>query len=345
MAVRPKGTKWQVDVTVGGKRLPRFSFDTKAEALAWEAKARSAALNGEDIIYPDAPDSGRRSTSGSSRITVREACVKTYERFYNGTTWGDKAYFYMKQFQEQFGPDTPLADIGTMEIDGFMASCRSKGNANATINKKLAILSKVYRYCRERGLIDVKPPWDRLKSNSGRIRWLSGDEERALLDLLTQWSKTDHADVVTCLIDTGMRPSELYRLTPRDIDLKQGTVSIWQTKTDLPRTIYMTKRVLGIVKARLGTVTIPTGKLFPYDNFWMRNVWDRAKVTLGFEGDKHFVPYICRHTCASRMVQRGVPISVVKEWLGHKSITMTMRYAHLAPTNLRAAADVLEAAE
>ncbi len=42
------------------------------------------------------------------------------------------------------------------------------------------------------------------------------------------------------------------------------------------------------------------------------------------------------HTCASRLVQRGVPLKVVQEWMGHKAINMTMRYAHLAPANLLA---------
>jgi integrase len=96
---------------------------------------------------------------------------------------------------------------------------------------------------------------------------------------------------------------------------------------------------------RISAVTVPTDRLFPFDNLWMRNVWDRVRVNLGFALDKDFVPYICRHTCASRLVQRGVPITVVKEWMGHKSITMTMRYAHLAPTNLKVAATALEAAE
>ena len=58
---------------------------------------------------------------------------------------------------------------------------------------------------------------------------------------------------------------------------------------------------------------------------------------MGLMGDRHFVPYVCRHTCASRMVQRGVALPVVMEWMGHKAMQMTMRYAHLAPANLQAA--------
>ena len=159
------------------------------------------------------------------------------------------------------------------------------------------------------------------------------------------WGKDDHADVVSVLIDTGMRPNEVYAMQPRDVELKACSISIWENKTDHPRTVYMTRRVERIVKARMGVVTTPTGRLFPHDNVWLRTVWDRARAHLKMAGDPNFVPYVCRHTCASRMIQRGVALPVVMRWLGHKSIQMTMRYAHLAPDNLREAASVLEAVE
>ncbi|MGB1611160.1 MAG: tyrosine-type recombinase/integrase, partial [Flavobacteriaceae bacterium] len=49
-----------------------------------------------------------------------------------------------------------------------------------------------------------------------------------------------------------------------------------------------------------------------------------------------------RHTCASRLVQRGIDLRVIQEFLGHKSISTTIRYAKIAPKNLETARDVLE---
>jgi site-specific recombinase XerD len=63
---------------------------------------------------------------------------------------------------------------------------------------------------------------------------------------------------------------------------------------------------------------------------------------MGLGEDNQFVPHALRHTCASRLVQRGVPLKVVQEWLGHKTILTTMRYAHLAQSNLMSAMQVLE---
>ena len=77
--------------------------------------------------------------------------------------------------------------------------------------------------------------------------------------------------------------------------------------------------------------------------FEVNRTWSSIRDQMGLTDDKEFVPHSLRHTCASRLVQRGVPIVVVKEWLGHKTIQMTMRYAHLAPTNLLEAVGALEA--
>lgn len=69
------------------------------------------------------------------------------------------------------------------------------------------------------------------------------------------------------------------------------------------------------------------------------------KALIGLAEDTQFVPYALRHTCCSRLVQRGVNLRVVQEWMGHKTITVTLRYAHLCPTNLLNAVNVLNSAE
>jgi integrase len=72
------------------------------------------------------------------------------------------------------------------------------------------------------------------------------------------------------------------------------------------------------------------------------NHWKFVREALGETVDKEFVFYITRHTCASRLVQRGQDLFVVKEWMGHKNIEMTMRYAKLTPTNMLDARNALE---
>ncbi len=184
-----------------------------------------------------------------------------------------------------------------------------------------------------------KPHIPKQREHGGRIRFLSGVEEDQLLATCRQWSKNDHADAITVLIDTGLRGSELWNLQAQDVDTKAGLLRIWQNKTDHPRSIPMTPRVKNIIARRLGLVA--TSHVFPYNNSWLDGLWSRLRSAMKLSGDKQFVPYALRHTCASRLIQRGVSLRVVGDWLGHKSLTITMRYAHLCPTNLLDAVKVL----
>ncbi len=72
-----------------------------------------------------------------------------------------------------------------------------------------------------------------------------------------------------------------------------------------------------------------------------RAVYRKTTRCFGLSDDPQFIPYALRHTCASRLAQAGVSMMVIKEWLGHRNIATTSRYTHLAPKDLRNAAQVL----
>lgn len=341
MAIRKRGNSWQVDVTLNGERH-RETFHTEAEAKAWELEARAAALQGRPIPRPakaarnldDASRRPRRASGG----TLRDALEDAYDRFWKGGRSDAKVRVNMKQVEDYFGADRPIEEIDYSAIEAFIQHCISKRNSNGTVNRKLAVLSKTLRYAAKRGLIEAVPAITRMPEKGSRFRWLSQEEEQELLETLRRLGKDEQAECVAVLIDTGMRPSELFRLKPDDVDMARGTITIWVNKTDRPRTVYMTKRVKAIVEPRLAK----GGKLFPYDTAWLYRAWKDAKIILGKGNDVHFVPYICRHTCASRLVQAGVHLNIVKEWLGHTTIQTTMRYAFLAPENLKSAVDALD---
>jgi site-specific recombinase XerD len=145
-------------------------------------------------------------------------------------------------------------------------------------------------------------------------------------------------------VDSGLRFGEMMRIDGnRDIDHKHKAVTVWETKADLPRTVPLTERAYAAIKRRITTHGAHNkGKLFPYHDNWMRHTWDRMKASLELSDDDQYVIHALRHTFASRLVQRGVPIQVVQQLLGHKDIKMTMRYAHLSPVNLRDAVALLE---
>ena len=73
-----------------------------------------------------------------------------------------------------------------------------------------------------------------------------------------------------------------------------------------------------------------------------RGVWHEAKAKVGLGLDKEVVPHCLRHTCASRLVRGGIDIRRVQIWMGHQTLQMTMRYAHLATQDLDVCVPILE---
>lgn len=361
MPIRQRGAGWQADVIVAARRM-RKDFRTEEEARKWEAETRAAlearrpppkearTPQGAAHYTNDAPRDGRKAEQPP--LTLGDAMDRAFNKYYRGKTWEVKNYQLMQRVLDHFGKDYPLHRLDTSTVDGYVETLRNQGKSGSTINGRLAVLSRVLRFAYDRGSITRLPRIERESVHNLRLRWLNGDEEANLLRLLRQLGKDDHAEVVEVLIDTGMRQSELFALSPRDVDLKQGSIVVWQTKHGIDptihqrtkngeaRTIYMTDRVKAIFARKVQSAA-PRDILFPFDIFWLRNAWDRVRSVMGMANDPNFVPYICRHTCASRMVQRGVPIPVIQKWMGHKTIQITMRYANVAPANLRDAAATL----
>ncbi|GGD03620.1 tyrosine-type recombinase/integrase [Pyruvatibacter mobilis] len=347
MAVRRKGTKWQADVTVKGQRLPRYSFNTEEEAKAWEMEARAAAILGKPIPVPDdAPiRGGKKPRRVGGPWTLEQAFRETHTKYWKGTAHGRKQTHNIRQIEEFFGPHLPVTEIGTEEIEAFVAACIEKGNSGSTINRKLSCLSKALNLAQTRGHLTVLPKIERAKENQGRIRWLSDAEEQAFHHYFGLWGDQDRLDAFVCLIDTGFRPSELWTLEARDINFGLGMITLWENKTNWPRSIHMTGRVKEVLLRRTDG-----GRHGPFDfglsteemGRWFLYGWDRVRAELGLSDDPQFVPYALRHTCCSRLIQRGVDLVRVKEWMGHKTTQTTMRYAHLAPKHLASLVDALE---
>jgi integrase len=246
-----------------------------------------------------------------------------------------------KGIMNWFGPNRLLDDIDVELIDKFVAYLISINNADATINRKLAVVSKFFSEAVKRGRAKTRPILPRRKERKGRIRFITPEEEEQIIQLFTQWDKISFLDFLLVLVDTGMRRGELQKsLTVRDLDFKTGMISIWENKGNEPRSVPMTARVREILQRR--SKIHPMGILFDYSNDWCLENWAQLRSVMGLAEDKEFVPHCLRHTLASRLAQRGVSMAVIQLWLGHKTISQTMRYSHLSPTNLKDAASVLE---
>lgn len=346
--IRLRGSSYLVDVSHKGQRRTATAASL-AEALVERDRIKGDLVTGRD------PTTTARANA--RMWTIKEALEKTLQLpkpdGWRGTAYESIATLNVKDAMQHFGPNAILAELTRDQIDAWVHSLEAKGNSDSTINRKISALSKVAKVAGKYGGLKEALPLPSLrKEKKGRIRQLSPEEEAKLDALFRAKGQYEIADAVTVLIDTGLRLSELWAVHWEDVMFpatgggSHGVLLVYGeegrgTKGGDYRSVPMTSRVCAIFERRKGL--IPTlNKPFDLTNSDMRHKWDAARDQMGLTNDPNFVPHVCRHTCASRLVRRGISLPVVKDWLGHKDIKTTMKYAHLMPQDLMAAVKVLE---
>ena len=271
--------------------------------------------------------------------TLSEATRVVYKRRKNGTKSAANFLIGMKHNIKALG-DLPVNKITRPLVNKMMDYHKEKlKNSNAVINQKMGYLRVVLSEMEEDGYIEmIKMPKPRPTKNS-KVHYLTKDMEDELLAwLLDHDEKAFH--IVQLLIDLGCRVNELLNLEKRFVDMPNNQINFNDRKNDKAVAVPMTQRVIVIMQIyRMGKK--PTDKLFDVDYSWLNAIWQKARKDLGYADKKFYTIHLCRHTCASRLVQRGVPILLVKDWLGHEDIENTMIYAHLAPKALHSVVEVL----
>jgi integrase len=262
------------------------------------------------------------------------------KRCWQGTKGENTARINSNSVVSFFGSELEYAEIDESDVDAFIQHLHFSGRTAATTNRHLSALSKMLSYAKQRGWMDKSLVIPREEEKNNRLRWLTADEEELLLlETNSMPNKKIYADLWAFLIDTGARVGEALKLNWKDVDFDNRKVTFRDTKNGDDRTLPMTKRVFEILdhnkRLRLGP---PFRVSQPSVNY----VWQLVKARMGLLSDPEFVPHALRHTCASRLVQRNVPLFTVMKFLGHKSFQITQRYAHLSPSNLSEAVEALE---
>lgn len=325
MSVAPRGAGFEVYVRAPDGRRWRLQAKTEKQGEAMEAEIRSAVAAGRE------PDMATvRAISETGKKTLRQVADIVYATRWKGHKSEGTTMLNLGLVLDILGEDTPVGEINQESIDRVIEGLRERGNSDATINRKLSPLRILLEAARKRKWLVETPELPHWKEGKGRVRFFTDDEECELDRMTRTIGCYSEADLWVFLQDTGARVGEALKLEWQDVTNTQ--VSFVDTKNGETRTVPLTKRVkeiLGVLK-HWGKLKRP----FPITYPEVRHTWDRVRVLLGKAEDDQWVIHTLRHTCASRLVQRGVPLIVVMKWLGHKSIQMTMRYAHLAPSNL-----------
>ena len=195
--------------------------------------------------------------------------------------------------------------------------------APATINRRLSVLRRVCSLAfKEWGWIEspITKKIGLLKEENERHYYLTRAEVERLRMNCTI---SEAGNLIIVAAFTGLRLSEMLRI--QAADLRGDELSIPRSKNARPRVIPLHPRALHIVRQ------------LPYANVTqatLRKQWVAAREAAGMA---HIHWHDLRHSYASWLVQANTPIQVVKELLGHKTLQMTLRYAHLTTSNLREA--------
>ncbi len=318
--VRPRGKKFMADVTVGGVRK-RITFDTMGEARAFE----SSATKGLPLIHSLA-----------------------FKRFHEENfkyLWGDNkapiASLHALHALDKFIPAwTLITDIKTPFIMGVIAKMQKAHASNATINRRLSALSRLLRHAERLEIIPKRPHIEFLKEPHGRERVLSSSEEKSMDKYFKHMGLEKSWALSFFLLYTGCRLGEALSLTRDRVDGHRVTFHYSLTKNSKTRVVPLVGPALDAwyLVCGLSEDERPFGSL---SRNTYRGHWMRFKTHMGLWDDDEFVPHMLRHTCASRLVSKGVPLPQVMLWMGHTSMQTTLRYSHLAPEDLVKAAEAL----
>lgn len=254
-----------------------------------------------------------------------------------------------RNVERLIGGATPLTKITTKRLAEMVSQLQREGKKPSTINTRLSHFKGLLSYAVTLEELEALPgiPWAKRKDNS-RMKFLSHEEENALIVHAQEGGTYRLGAILAFLIDTGLRPSELLisetasqSLTWDDVSEDAGGhlpsmelgpyVTIQNGKTEGYRTVPLTLRAK---EALLEEV----GRKQPFHNYSV----DFMSRVVASANMKDVVLYTMRHTCASRLVQRGADLRRIRDWMGHKDIKTTMRYAKLAPKDVFEIKELLE---
>jgi len=318
---RPKGSGiWYARYFDEHGRKHREKAGTKSLAIKLYQKRKNEIQ--ERRFFPERI--GRREVSLAEVLKSYLATVQGRLRSYpDYKRYGD---YWTKALGTRL-----VRQIVPSEIERYVAR-RIQEVKPSSVNRELQFLKHVFNVAIADGQADVNPVKrvKLFKENNRRMRFLSEDEEKALLKAMPE----EHRPLVVVALHAGLRRENQFHMRWEHVDFATGWITVPRSKSGEAYRVRMNdtlRETLRALPSRMkGRWVFPsaTGET-PLDaqNFYNR-VFLSALKAAKIEG---VTWHTLRHTFASRLAMAGVDLTTVKELMGHKDITTTMRYAHLSP--------------
>lgn len=360
LLVNPSGRiSFQYRFQLNGRRrelsLGTYPSNKLKTLLANYAEAVKAVDNDIDPLAARAQEEEERRQKEESNITFGEYFTKFYlplqERRGKKSVNRERG-IYNNHLKPIIGK-LKFQEIKPFHLERIKYDTHKRGLSPRSANYHLDVIRQAWNQAVIDGKTDLAHPVAKVKKNkidNRRERYLTLDEEKLLLSTLAERSQKEY-ELAVMSLDTGARWGELAALRWENIDLADGRIIFTDTKSGRSRPAYLTERAKVVLIQRQQTAkskyafSTSDGRKLVYQS----DVFSKAVKDLGLnqgitDRRRKVTFHTLRHTFASRLVMAGVDLYTVKELLGHQSIQMTERYAHLAPGKMQAAIKDLEAA-
>ena len=349
MSIRAKDGGWQIDVTV---RDPINKGKYKRKKEKFYGSKPDAEQRAADIEAALRGNLGHMIGNNQTLkcIPLSDALETVWTTYWKGKAVEKTNRYHMNEALDFFGFDRDISSITTDDADGYVLMLKNRDLKPSSIRSKVTVVNKMYNHYHRRGKISGKPHFELPKMDDNtRDRVVSETEFETLLRLFSEEHdrlprRSDGqngqawADWVAFQYDTGIRPKETRHVNVTH--LRDGLLTLRITKSGKIRTVPLTDRALAALQRQ---AFVHGNKPFEWaTKDAIRHAWNWARKEMKLLPDDDFVPYVLRHTCASRLYAKTCNLLLVKDWLGHADIKTTLRYAKLNPTALMDARDRLQ---
>lgn len=315
---------YRVKVRLRGYQSQSATFVKLTDAKRWAAATETAIREGR---YFKSSEAKKHTLAELLHRYERDVLVRKSEKLRKNQT-GQLAWF-----KQEIGA-LNLADLNRATL----VECRDKllqTKSPATVVRYMAALSHAltiavneWEWLDDTPMRKVKKP----KEARGRVRFLS-DDERARLLLACQQSNNPQLYLCVVLaLSTGMRLSELMNLTWQDVNLKDGFIILQHTKNNERRRVPLAGLGLELLRDYAKVRLLHTALLFPSSIKPMQaiNLRKPFQNALKQAQIEDFRWHDLRHCTASYLAMNGASLAEIAEVLGHKTLSMVKRYAHLS---------------
>ena len=308
-------SKWQVQVRRTGEQSITRTFKRKTDAQAFATQIEGKLDGGSSAV-----------DLNKGKATVSEVIDWYLGRFDRNPAQAKQLEWWRNHMRR-----LPIQKVSTRVLGDALHELSQEKSSPATVNRYRAVMSHLLSKAVEGEYIAARPTFPQREAEpQGRVRYLLPDELKRLRKACEQWPELH--SMVTLAASAGPRAGELLKLEWPDVHLDKSYALLRDTKNGETRRmpIVGTAAVDAIKAMQALRLTAPLDQRV-FRGYRYRAYWCKALAAAEIE---NFTFHDLRHTAASHLAMNGASLLDIATVLGHKSLSMVQRYAHLCDDHI-----------